>query len=97
DGSRVAYCAAVPEPGRYGTDESVSADAEPPRRITRLAYRLDGEGFIADKPQQLFVLELPGPAGSAPTLAASAEPVQLTDEPTGAADPAFTGDGRLVY
>ena len=58
DGRRIAYCAAVPEPGRYGTDEDVTADAEPPRRITRLTYRLDGEGFVADKPKQLFVLDL---------------------------------------
>ena len=88
----------MPEPGRYGTDDAVSADAEPPRRITRLAYRLDGEGFVADKPQQLFVLDarparpLPDPTSTGP-----AEPVQLTDEPSGVADPAFTGDGRLVY
>src|SRR6478735_1547486 len=117
DSSRIAYCAAVPEAGRYGTDDSVSADAEPPRRITRLAYRLDGEGFVADKPQQLFVLNLAprtatvptatvptttvpikaGPTATGPTVPGSAEPVQLTDEPTGVADPAFTGDGRLVY
>jgi dipeptidyl aminopeptidase/acylaminoacyl peptidase len=92
DGRRLAYCAAVPEAGRYGTDESVTADAEPPRRITRLSYRLDGEGFVADKPQQLFVLDLAEPAPTAPGV-----PVQVTDEPTGVADPAFTGDGRLVY
>ena len=67
---------AVPEPGRYGTDEKVNADAEPPRRITRLAYRLDGEGFVADKPQQLFVLDAHRRDG--------AKPVQLTDEPSGA-------------
>jgi dipeptidyl aminopeptidase/acylaminoacyl peptidase len=92
DGHRIAYCAAVPEPGRYGTDESVTADAEPPRLITRLSYRLDGEGFVADKPQQLFVLDLAEPA-----VAALGKPVQVTDEPTGVADPAFTDDGRLVY
>ncbi len=92
DGRRIAYCAAVPEAGRYGTDESVTADAEPPRLITRLSYRLDGEGFVADKPQQLFVLDLLGPA-----LAGLDKPVQVTDEPTGVADPVFTDDGRLVY
>lgn len=87
DGSRVAYCAAVPEPGRYGTDEDIKADAEAPRRITRLSYRLDGEGFVADKAKQVFVLEIsPG-----------ATPVQLTAEPSGAADPVFTDDGRVLY
>jgi dipeptidyl aminopeptidase/acylaminoacyl peptidase len=87
DGGWIAYCAAVPEAGRYGTEEKVGADAEPPRRITRLAYRHDGDGFVIDKPQQVFLLD-PAAGGS---------PVQLTDEPAGAADPTFTGDGRLLY
>ena len=87
DGNRVAYCAAVPAAGRYGTDEKVAADAEPPRRITRLAYRHDGDGFVVDKPQQVFVLD----------LLAGGSAVQVTDEPAGAADPVFTDDGRLVY
>ncbi len=86
DGRRVAYIAAVPEQGRYGTDDDVSAEAEPPRRITRRAYRLDGEGFVVDKQAQLFVLDLDG-----------GEPVQVTDEPSGAADPCFAGDDRLLY
>ncbi len=87
DGRRVAYCAAVPEPGRYGTDEHIKPDAEAPRRITRLSYRLDGEGFVTDKAKQLFVLDLiPG-----------ATPVQLTAEPAGAADPVFVPDGRIAY
>ncbi len=87
DGRLIAYQAAVPEPGRYGTDELITADAEPPRRITRLSYRSDGEGFVLDKPVQIFVCD---PTGSAP-------PVQVTDEPSGATDPAFTPDGRLLY
>ena len=64
------------------------ADAEPPRRIDRLAYRLDGEGFLIDKPQQVFLLDL-GPDAS--------QPIQLTDEPAGVTDPVFTADGRLLY
>jgi Tol biopolymer transport system component len=36
DGRQIAYCAAVPEDGRYGTDEDVTADAEPPRRTRPL-------------------------------------------------------------
>ena len=110
DGRTVAYCAAVPESGRYGTDKEVGADAEPPRRITRLSYRLDGEGFVLDKARQVFVLDVSGHASSptAPTvgsrvsidgspLPAEPTPVQLTDEPSGADHPAFTGDGRLLY
>ncbi len=37
DGGRIAYCAAVPEAGRYGTDEEIKPEAEAPRRITRLS------------------------------------------------------------
>ncbi len=109
DGRTVAYCAAAPESGRYGTDEEIGADAEPPRRITRLSYRLDGEGFVLDKARQIFVLDVSGHVEpTAPTLGsrvsidgsplpAEPTPVQLTDEPSGADHPAFTGDGRLLY
>ncbi|MET0865698.1 MAG: S9 family peptidase [Nakamurella sp.] len=91
DGARIAYLAAVPEPGRYGTDESVTAEAEPPRRINRLTYRADDEGFVIDRPKQLFLLELDLNGRDVP------EPVQLTDEPAGVSDPVFTPDGRLLY
>jgi dipeptidyl aminopeptidase/acylaminoacyl peptidase len=141
DGRRLAYLAAVPEPGRYGTardrasagmgpeaagrtdatrateateatasaggaeqtegpgpaepaakdldgPEKPGADAELPRRITQMSYRVDGKGFFTDKPEQIFVLE----------LAEDAKPRQITNEPDGASRPAFTPDGaRLVY
>ena len=87
DGERIAYLAAVPEEGRYGTDAEAQPAAEPPRAIGRMSYRLDGKGFIVDKPEQVFLLELrPG-----------AEPVQLTDEPSILAGPVFLPDGRLGY
>ncbi|MET0967238.1 MAG: S9 family peptidase [Nakamurella sp.] len=96
DGRQIAYLAAVPEPGRYGTDESITADAEPPRRITRLTYRADDEGFVFDRPKQLFVLDLE-PAGQPAAEQQVAQPKQLTDEPSGVADPVFAPDGRLLY
>lgn len=86
DGSRIAYLAAVPEPGRYGTDEKIDAGAEAPRRFTSMSYRLDGRGFVLDRPDQLFVLDLTTSPGS------SAEPVKLTDEPRGAASPVWWDD-----
>jgi len=97
DGRRVGYCAAVPEPGRYGTAEAVDADAEAPRRITRLAYRLDNEGFVLDRPKQVFVLNLVEPSPTLDPADLIPAPLQVTDEPAGASDPAFTGDGRLLY
>lgn len=128
DGRTIAYLAAVPEPGRYGTTTTdgdgrpasstgvsdgrryrpqtadgdsadsgaaPTADEEAPRRITSLSYRTDGRGFTGDRREQIFVLELIGPDGSA--LPDSA-PRQLTGESVAISGPAFTPDGRqLVY
>ena len=88
DGSALIYTAAVPDVGRYGTDKETGPDAEAPRRITRLSYRLDNVGFTTDKAKQIFWLDLSSPSGHAP--------VQLTAEPGGAADPIFGVDGTSV-
>ncbi|QSB16206.1 S9 family peptidase [Natronosporangium hydrolyticum] len=68
DSTRLAYSARVPEPGRYGTDEQVSPAAEPPRRITTLRYRMDDLGFLTDRRNHVFVVEVTG-----------GPPVQVTD------------------
>jgi dipeptidyl aminopeptidase/acylaminoacyl peptidase len=81
DSRRLAYVARVPEEGRYGTTEGVGPGAEPPRLITTLKYRLDGVGFLVDRPSQVFVVTLP--ADFEDDTAPLAEPVQVT---TGAAD-----------
>ncbi len=81
DSRRLAYVARVPEQGRYGTVDGVEPSAEPPRLITSLRYRLDGVGFLADQPSQVFVLDLPD--GVPDDTAPAAEPVQVT---TGDAD-----------
>jgi dipeptidyl aminopeptidase/acylaminoacyl peptidase len=57
DGTRVAYLARVPEEGRYVGGEDPGA--EPPRHITTFRYRGDGVGFFRDRPQQLFVVDVP--------------------------------------
>jgi dipeptidyl aminopeptidase/acylaminoacyl peptidase len=81
DSRRLAYVARVPEHGRYGTVDGVGPAAEPPRLITTLQYRLDGVGFLADKPSQVFVLDLP--VDFADDAAPLPEPLQVT---TGTAD-----------
>lgn len=115
DGRSIAYRAAVPEPGRYGTedgDESAaptagrkgsaageskagpSPDAEAPRHITTMTYRMDGKGFLRDKLDQIFVLDLDAvAAGEAAVL-----PRQVTAEPVQIGRPAFSPDGtEIVY
>ena len=47
DSARLAFSARVPQEGRYGTGktedgETIGADGEAPRRITRYFYRVDG-------------------------------------------------------
>ncbi|HEY8372028.1 MAG TPA: S9 family peptidase [Pseudonocardiaceae bacterium] len=87
DSRRIAFVARIPEPGRYGTEEGVDPDAEAPRRITRLSYRLDDVGFTFDRPTQLYVVD---------ALAESAEPVRLTEVPCGVGEPAWTPDGHSL-
>jgi dipeptidyl aminopeptidase/acylaminoacyl peptidase len=70
DSTRLAYLARVPEDGRYGTVEGVSPDKEPPRRITRLFYRVDGLGFRPDRPRHVFVVD---------AFAEDAQPMRITD------------------
>ena len=90
DSRRLAYVARVPEQGRYGTVEGVGPEAEPPRLITTLKYREDNLGFVADRPSQVFVLDLPDDDDSV-TLP---EPRQLTTGDADCTDVAWSPDGR---
>ena len=91
DSRRLAYVARVPEPGRYGTDPAVPATAEPPRLITTLRYRLDGVGFLGDRPSQVFVVDLP--ADFAGDAAAAPQPVQVTRGGADCTDVCWRPDG----
>ncbi|GAA3438190.1 S9 family peptidase [Kutzneria kofuensis] len=86
DSRRVAFAARVPEEGRYGIDGAPAAEAEAPRRITDLRYRLDGVGFLRDRVQQLFVVD----------VLAEEEPHRLTDGDVDLDDPTWTPDGQHV-
>ncbi|KQY20566.1 dipeptidyl aminopeptidase [Cellulomonas sp. Root485] len=73
DGTRIAYVARVPEEGRYAADGKPGS--EDPRHITELKYRSDGVGFFRDRPQHVFVVEVPADS-ERPTALPDA--VQLT-------------------
>lgn len=101
DGRRLAYQAAVPEAGRYGTDDKTKPDAEAPRMLTQLSYRRDGKGFLLDRPEQLFLIDLDhsdldrSDSASGPSQPAA---VQLTDLPAGVGSAVFSADGTgLLY
>lgn len=108
DGTRLAFTAKVPEPGRYGTVDGVAASAEDPRRITLLQYKHNGTGYLSDQRAHLFVLDVPDPhaepavrpvgraaVGREPF---SAVPVarQLSDGDADHQSPVWDGDAVLV-
>lgn len=85
---RIAYSSRVPEEGRYRAKRGgCTPDKEPPRRITRLRYRLDGTGFTIDRPAQLFVVDPFQP---------SSAPVQITSENFDHLGGAWSPDGQLL-
>jgi len=90
DGTRIAYLARVPAADRYLTGGDSSAEA--PRHITTVRYRADNVGFVRDRPQHLFAVDVP----IAPRPGRLSEPVALT-----AGDLEVTGhrwlpDGRRI-
>lgn len=66
DSTRLAYIAAVPQPGRYGTLDGVAAAQEDPRRITTYKLRMNGRGYTGDQRQHLFVVDASDPRGEPP-------------------------------
>jgi dipeptidyl aminopeptidase/acylaminoacyl peptidase len=90
DSTRLAYTSRLPAEGRYGTgkdvyDEKIGADAEAPRRITKLFYRVDDLGFLYDRPQHVFVVPVDGGA-----------PSQVTSGEYDHGDPSWSPDGNLL-
>lgn len=111
DSRRLVYVARVPEPGRYGTVEGLTAAAEPARRLTTTRYLANGVGYVVDRRAQLFGLEVPDvdaepyvlPAPSAadpsPSQPGAGLPtaVPLTADDADHGSPAFTPDGAVTY
>lgn len=89
DSRRIAYVARVPEPGRYGTDDRVTPEREPPRRITTRRYRLDQVGWTIDRRPHVFVID---------ALDENAEPQQLTSGDYDHGEPAWhPGGAELAF
>ena len=66
DSQRIVFGSRQPEDGRYGTVDGVGPGGEDARFITSFKYRMNGVGYTQDKPQQLFVLEVPDLGGEPP-------------------------------
>ena len=87
DGRRLAYIARDPDQEVYGTPEEPKQDKDrPPRRITHLYYRLNGEGFTVDRPCRLFVVPADG----------LTQPVPLTPRTWEAHGLSWSPDGRHI-
>jgi dipeptidyl aminopeptidase/acylaminoacyl peptidase len=82
DGSRLAFTARVPDPANDEKDERKRA----PRRLTRLAYKLDNEGWTIDRPHHVFTVAADG----------SGEPTQLTFGDYEDVRPAWSPDGTRI-
>jgi dipeptidyl aminopeptidase/acylaminoacyl peptidase len=95
DSHRIVFSSREPEAGRYGSVEDVAADAEEPRLISTLQYRLNGVGYTRDRPRQLFLLDVPELGGE--PAAPLPESVQLTRFTTDTASGTFSADGSAVY
>ncbi|MHC6221013.1 S9 family peptidase [Arthrobacter sp. MMS24-S77] len=111
DSRKIVFSTRVPEQGRYGTVDGVGPGSEDPRLITDNQYRLNGLGYTADKPAQLFVVEVPEPGAEPPVVpvgraakesgadAPSFLPTaaQLTFGDADHTSPSFSRDGESVY
>src|SRR4051812_12153980 len=91
DSRRLAFVARVPEEGRYGTVEGVGPEAEPPRLITTLQYRMDDVGFIIDRRSQVFVVALLD--DDADDALPHPEPFQVTTGDADCTDVTWSPDG----
>ncbi len=91
DSRSIVFSARVPEEGRYGSIDGVAAGGEDARLITDFQYRMNGLGYIADKPLQLFLVEVP-PLDAEPRVAPTGRALMALG---GAPAPAESAAGLL--
>jgi dipeptidyl aminopeptidase/acylaminoacyl peptidase len=87
DGSQLAFVARDTDAGQYGKPgETREGKDMPPRRVTRLLYRLNGAGWTVDRPNRVFVVAADG----------SAPPRSLTPGPFQADGLAWSPDSSRI-
>ncbi|MFO8060612.1 MAG: S9 family peptidase [Bacillota bacterium] len=83
DGSRIAFAAPVSERELTGCESETDDDVQ---IITRMRYKLNGEGFTYDRFSHLFVID----------VEAGGEPIRITGGPFDHAGPAWDPGGQYV-
>ena len=87
DGGRLAFVARDPDPAQYGkVGETLKPKDMPARRVTRFFSRLNGEGFVVDRPNRLLAVPVDG----------STTPLPLTPGPFEASGVSWSPDGRAI-
>jgi dipeptidyl aminopeptidase/acylaminoacyl peptidase len=87
DGSQLAFVARDPDAGQYGPPGQTREGKDmPPRRVTRLIYRLNAAGWTIDRPNRIFVVAADG----------SSAPRTVTPGPFQAEGLAWSPDGSKI-
>lgn len=87
DSSRLAFVARDRDQETYGKPGEKRGDADtPPRRVTKLFSRLNGEGFVFDRPKRVMVVQADG----------SSAPLRLSTGPFEASGIAWSPDGSRI-
>lgn len=87
DGGRLAFVVRDPDPAEYGeVGAKRKAKDMPARRVTRFFSRLNGEGFVLDRPKRLMVV----------AADASTPPLRLTEGPFQASGVTWSPDGAAI-
>ncbi|HEY1641900.1 MAG TPA: S9 family peptidase [Streptosporangiaceae bacterium] len=86
DGAMLAFTSRDPDPEQYGADGEQREQDMPPRRVSRVLYRLNGAGWTSDRPSRVFVVAADG----------SAPPRAVTPGPFEAAGLAWSPDSRSL-
>lgn len=87
DGRRLAVVVRDRDRDQYGPEGApLPPDRMPPRRITTLLSRLNGEGFVSDRPAHVYLVDLEVPG----------EPVLVTPGPWEARNVAWSPQGTTL-